>query len=67
MILAISMALFSLVEIKASRPYKDLKQRLNGLKEEERSLMGRYEAILKSISLGVILLGVGLLIGRIIH
>ena len=63
--LAISMALFSLVEIKASRPYKDLKQRSNDLKEEEKSLMVRYEAILKSISLGVILLGAGLLIWRI--
>ena len=65
LILAISMAFFSLVEIKASRPYKDLKQRSNGLKEEEKSLMARYEAILKSISLGVILLGAGLLIWRI--
>lgn len=65
LILAISMALFSLVEIKASRPYKDLKQRSNGLKEEEKSLMVRYETILKSISLGVILLGAGLLIWRI--
>lgn len=67
LILAISMALFSLVEIKASRPYKDLKQRLKGLGEEEKSLMGRYEAILKSISLGVILLGAGLLIWRIVR
>lgn len=67
LILAISMALFSLVEIKASRPYKDLKQRLNGLGEEEKSLMGRYEVILKSISLGVILLGAGLLIWRIVR
>jgi len=65
LILAISMALFSSVEIKASRPYKDLRQRSNGLKEEEKSLMVRYEAILKSISLGVILLGAGLLIWRI--
>jgi len=65
LILAISMALFSSVEIKASRPYKDFKQRSKGLKEEEKSLMARYEAILKSISLGVILLGAGLLIWRI--
>ena len=65
LILAISMALFSLVEIKASRPYKDFKQRPDVLKEEEKSLMVRYEAILKSISLGVILLGAGLLIWRI--
>ncbi len=67
LILGISMALFSSVEIKASRPYKDLKQRLNALQEEEKSLMIRYEAILKSISLGVILLGAGLLVWRIIR
>ncbi len=64
-ILAVSMALFSLVEIKTSRPYKDLKRRFNDLKEEEKSMMGRYEAILKSISLGVIFLGAGMLIWRI--
>jgi hypothetical protein len=63
--LAVSMALFSLVEIKASRPYKELKRRMNDLKEEEKSLMGRYEAILRSISLGVIFLGAGMLIWRI--
>jgi hypothetical protein len=63
--LAVAMAFFSMVEIKASRPYKDLKQRLAMLKEEEKSLMARYEAILKNISLGVILLGVGVLIWRL--
>jgi len=63
--LAVAMAFFSMVEIKASRPYKDLKQRLAILKEEEKSLITRYEAILKNISLGVILLGVGFLIWRL--
>ena len=63
--LAAAMAFFSMVEITASRPYKDLKQRLATLKEEEKSLMARYEAILKNISLGVILLGVGVLIWRL--
>ena len=63
--LAGSMAFFSLVEIKASRPYRDLKWRLNVLQDDEQSLMARYEAILKSISLGVILLGGGLLIWRV--
>jgi hypothetical protein len=63
--LAVAMAFFSMVEIKASRPYKDLKQRLAILKEEEKSLMARYEAILKNISLGVILLGFGFLIWRL--
>lgn len=65
LILAAAMALFSMVEIKASRPYKDLKQRFAMLKEEEESLITRYEAILKNISLGVILLGVGFLIWRL--
>ncbi len=64
LILGISMAFFSLVEIKASRPYKDLKQRFSLLTGEEKSLMTRYEAILKSISLGVILVGASLLIWR---
>ncbi len=66
-VVAGSMALFSMVEIKASRPYKQLKLRLPDLNPEERSLMARYEAILKSISLGVILLGCGLLVRRMLH
>lgn len=66
LILALSMALFSTIEIKASRPYKDLKRRFNTLGDEEKSLMIRYQAILKSVSLGVILLGAGLLIWRVV-
>ncbi len=66
LVLGASMALFSIVEIKASRPYKELKQRFHTLGEAEKSLMARYEAILKSISLGVILLGAGLLIWRML-
>ena len=66
-VLALSMTLFSTVEIKASRPYKELKGRLLRLNNEEKDLMARYEAILKSISLGVILLAVGFLIWRIVH
>jgi hypothetical protein len=66
LLLATAMALFSLVEIKASRPYKDLKQRLATLPEGERALMIRYEAILKSISLGVIFLGAGLVTWRLL-
>ncbi len=61
---AVSAALFSLIEIKASRPYKDLKRDFNTLQDEEKLLMKRYEDILKSISLGVIVLGGGLLIWR---
>jgi hypothetical protein len=64
--LAASMALFSIVEIKTSRPYKELKQRFHILGEAEKCLLARYEAILKSISLGVILLGAGLLIWRML-
>ena len=65
--LAASMGFFSLIEIKASRPYRDLKRRLDRLRDEEKVLMRRYEAILKNISLGVIFLGGGLLIWRMVH
>lgn len=67
LILAVSMALFSLIEIKASRPYKDLKRSIDLLRDEERLLMARYETILKSVSLGVIFLGGGLVIWRIFN
>jgi xanthine/uracil permease len=65
MVLALSMGLLSIVEIKASRPYKAFKGRLHPLGEEEKRLMEGYEAILKSISLGVVLLAVGLVVWRI--
>jgi hypothetical protein len=58
-------SLFSLVEIKASRPYKDLKKRSARATDEELQIMRRLEAILKSISAGVILLALGLLVGRV--
>lgn len=64
-ILAVSMAFLSLVEIKASRPYKELKRSLSTLGPGEKILMERYEVILKSISLGTILLAIGILTGRI--
>ena len=64
---AVSMGCFSLVEIKASRPYKELKRRFGSLRDEEKILIIRYEAILKAISLGVICLGGGLLIWRVVH
>lgn len=68
-IVAVSMGLLSRVEISASRPYKELKRGLahsdgtvhRRSPEEE---MAQYEKILKSISLGVILLGLGLLVFR---
>jgi hypothetical protein len=63
-ILALAMALFSLIEIKASRPYKELKRRWPQLTREEEALLVRYETLLKCVSLGVLLLGVGLLLWR---
>jgi len=62
---AIAMGLFSLVEIKASRPYKELKKSPGALNQEELTLMECYETILKSISLGVMFLGIGMLLWRI--
>ncbi len=60
-----SMGLLSLVEIKASRPYKELKRHLRtNAGDADRVLVQRYEAILKSVSLGVILLGAGLFSAR---
>jgi hypothetical protein len=59
------MALFSSIEIKASRPYKELKRRWPNLNSGEEALLRRYETLLKCISLGVILLGGGLLLWRI--
>lgn len=64
--LAASMALFSFIEITASRPYKELNRRLFALCDEERSLLRRYESILKSLSLGILMLGGGLLIWRMV-
>ena len=64
LVLAVSMGLFSTIEIKASRPYKELKRRAPELSCEEWSILERYETLLKCISLGVILLGGGLLFWR---
>jgi hypothetical protein len=65
MTLGLAMALFSCVEINASRPYKEFRLRFHLLHNDEKTLMERYEAILKSITLGVILLGIGLVTWRI--
>lgn len=64
LVVASGMALLSRVEIKASRPYKSLKHK-GRLTPEESLLVTRYEEILRAVSLGVILLALGLLIGRI--
>lgn len=65
LVVAAAMALLSLVEIKASRPYKELKRAAAGGREADRTQIARFEAILKSLSLGVILLGAGFLAWRL--
>lgn len=65
LIVAASMGLLSMVEIKASRPYKALKRASSDtLTMVDLSHMQQFEMILKGISLGVILLGVGLFLWR---
>ena len=68
-VLALAMGLASYVEITASRPYKELKygSGLSGQMDLTAALdhMRRYERILKSISSGIILLGIGLVIYRV--
>ncbi len=66
LLVAASMGLLSLVEIKASRPYKKMKRELhtNGKTIESEQIQW-LEAILKSISLGIILLGAGILVWRL--
>jgi hypothetical protein len=66
LIVALSMGLFATIEIKASRPYKELKRRGSQLSREEQVLRERYETLLKCVSLGVLLLGVGLLLALVI-
>jgi len=68
LLLSGSMALFSAIEIKASRPYKELKRSKATSRDEAREKeMKTYETILKSISLGVILLGLGMLFWRLMR
>ena len=66
LLVAAAMALLSLVEIKASRPYKTLKRAaaVEPPGAAERAQMQQLEAILKAVSLGVILLGAALLAWR---
>ena len=67
LLISASMGLLSLVEIKASRPYKELKRRGPHTTEPGTPWhdVQRWEAILKCISGGVLLLGFGLLWWRI--
>jgi xanthine/uracil permease len=62
LILAGAMGLFSLVEINASRPYKELKR--SGRLDPHLHQV-RYEAILKGISVGVMLLAAGMVTWRL--
>jgi len=66
LIVGCSTSLFSLIEIKISRPYKELKRGSHLLSGYEAQLIERYEIILKSVSIGVCLLGVGLVYWRLI-
>ncbi len=59
-VVACAMGLLSRVEINASRPYKELKRM-----EVDHPHRLRFEAILKNLSIGVMLLALGMLIFRI--
>jgi hypothetical protein len=64
LLVAASMGFFSLVEIRASRPYKALKRAYTSDRVIDSTQIQMLEGILKSISLGVILLGIGLAVWR---
>lgn len=65
LLIAASAGLLSLAEIKASRPYKELKRTEPGLGGADwNGIIDKLEGVLKSLSLGVILLGIGLLVWR---
>jgi hypothetical protein len=59
---AAATAMFSLVEIKASRRYKEMKRNPDA---QNGAMQASLEAILKSISAGVLLLGAALAIWRL--
>ena len=63
-IVAAAMGLLSLVEIKASRPYKELRRAVPGIATPPETLTGTLETILKGLTGGVILLAIGLLVWR---
>jgi hypothetical protein len=60
LVVATAMAFLSLVEIRASRPYKALKK--SGAAAAD---VGRLESVLKALSAGVILLGAGMVAWRL--
>ena len=65
LLVAASTGFLSLVEIKASRPYKELKRMSPEADSPERTrITEKLEGVLKFLSLGVISLGIGLLLWR---
>jgi len=62
--LAAAAGMLSRVEISASRPYKQIK-RLPSPTSREIEQIGRYEQILEGISLGTVLLGIGMVLFRL--
>ncbi len=65
LLIASSTGLLSLVEIKASRPYKELKRTVSAkVGIDPMAVSESLENVLKFLSFGVILLGVGLLVWR---
>lgn len=64
-LVAAAMALLSLVEIRASRPYKELKRAMASGLNVDTGQARTLERILKSLSAGVVALGVGLLAWRL--
>lgn len=66
LLIAASMGFLSLAQIKASRPYKALKRSTYAPSEAHSGRVQAQilEGILKSLSLGVILLGIGMVVWR---
>lgn len=65
LLVSVAAGLLSLVEIKASRPYKALKRNAQGSTDPcPTQVTETLEAILKNLSGGVILLGIGMLAWR---
>ncbi|HIE66065.1 MAG: hypothetical protein ABGX83_00755 [Nitrospira sp.] len=62
LIVAGAMGLVSLVEINASRPYKEIKR---SKRESDLHHLKRYEMILKGVSMAMLLLGTGMLLWRL--
>jgi hypothetical protein len=64
LLVALAMALLSLVEIRASRPYKELKRAI-ARGSANTAEAARLEGILKALSASVVALGLGLLAFRL--